>query len=250
MKRVVISARQFIADLRARVGDATLMEKYNLSPSTLLNLKKELLDRRLITPNDIRPSSEPPRPNRKALNAKQFAQDFRENPDDYYLMDRYSLTPSELRTVYRRLIERGVLSEYEFHMRDVAAPELGEASILPTSATALVTAVEGTTRVSAPPRRGHHDLPQDFYRDFSGIKLRSTSQEPIDRDKGAGKQEKEARKEQSTVVLLTSELCPKCQRPKDDPMDKSCPYCGIVYAKVRRGRRPETISVWSNDKVE
>ena len=251
MKKVVISARQFIADLRARIGDTALREKYNLSPTSLLGLKKELLNRRLITPEDVRPSSEPPRPDRKALNAKQFAEEFRDHPDDFYLMDRYSLTPSQLRTVYRRLIERGVISEYEFHTRTTAAPEVDEASVIPVSATALLSAPSEEPKVAAPvASRGVRDLPEDFYRDFSGIKLGSTSQIPLDPARDAPLKGKESLKDQPTVVLLTTELCPNCQRPKDDFTAESCPYCGIVFSKVKRGHGMPNITVWGHEDVD
>ncbi|MBI5571453.1 MAG: hypothetical protein HY914_16030 [Desulfomonile tiedjei] len=251
MKKVVISARQFIADLRARIGDAALREKYNLSPASLLNLKKELLSRRLITSADVSPTSEPPRPDRKALNAKQFAEEFRQHPDDFYLMDRYSLTPSQLRTVYRRLLERGVLSEYEFHTRDAAAPEVDEASIIPMSATALLSTPSEEPEISArSSSRGPGDLPEDFYRDFSGIKLGSTSQLPLDPGLDSPQKGKDSPKDQPTVVLLTTELCPNCQRPKDDFTAESCPYCGIVFSKVKRGHGMPNITVWGHEDVD
>ena len=58
--------------------------------------------------------------------AKDFLASFRNRPDDIHLMDRFRLTAKDLRMIYERLIQAGLLSEYEYHCRDRKAPELEE----------------------------------------------------------------------------------------------------------------------------
>jgi hypothetical protein len=254
MKKVVISTRQVIADIRARIGDAALMEKYSLSPRTLINLKKELLDRGLITPADIRPSRTPPNPQRKALSANEFVEDFRQNPNDEHLMARYNLTAAQLRTVYKKLIENRLLSEYEYYMREGASPKLEEPSVSPQPASSVVEEKERDLQPS--PSRGHgaaQALPGDFFRDYSGIKIgQGRPPEPVDLDPDAAYQKPPEQlrtlRDQSTVVqLVTCELCPNCARPREDPSLESCIYCGIIFSKAGKRIPSRNIRIWRGD---
>jgi hypothetical protein len=255
MKKVVINTHEVIADFKARIGDAAIMEKYSLSARSLINLKKELLGRGLISPDDVRPSRTPPKSNRKPLKAKEFVADFRDRPDDAFLMQKYGLSPSELRTVYRKLIEKRWISEYEFYMREGIVPEVGEpienlsmfsnaAVLLHTTTTAVPTTVV-QSRESG--------LPEDFYRDHSGIKIgpgmKAVDLAPDDESEPTLRAIRNLRDDMTVVQLMTTELCPNCSRPKGDTSEESCQFCGIVYAKLQKPSQKGPV-IWEEKNRE
>jgi hypothetical protein len=254
MKKIVLNIRQVVGDFKARIGDAAMMEKYSLSPRSLINLKKELLGRGLIAPEDIKPSRKAPVSDRKALKAKAFVHDFRERPDDEYLMEKYGLTTAELRTVYRKLIEKRWISEYEFYMREGIVPEIGE----PTTSLSTYSDEAGltrTTNAAASPMSQSRDsgLPQDFFRDHSGIRIGTTTRaEELYHEEATGTARYALRSVRDTptvVQLVTTELCPNCSRPKDDPSAESCAFCGIVFAKLKRRSQKGPV-IWSDGYPE
>ncbi len=254
MKTVVINIKQVVGDIKARIGDAAMMEKYSLSPRSLINLKKELLGRGLITPDDISPSRKLPTPNRRTLKATEFVNDFRERPDDEYLMKKYGLSALELRTVYKKLIEKRWISEYEFYMREGILPEVDEPGAnLSTYSQGAGSSQTATTVVSPTTRSKDSGLPEDFFRDHSGIRIgTSTAVEDLNREETAEPTVRAIRavRDQLTVVqLVTTELCPNCARPKGDPSEESCAFCGIVYAKVKR-RSDKGPVIWSDGYPE
>ena len=240
MKKVVINTYQVVADFKARIGDAAIMDKYSLSPRSLINLKKELLGRGLITPDDIRPSRTPLKPNRKPLKAKEFVKDFRDRPDDVFLMEKYCLTAPELRTVYKKLIEKRWISEYEFYMREGIVPEVGEpVEHLSMFSDASVFLQTTTTTTPTAVQSRDSGLPEDFYRDHTGIKIgtgtKAVDLVPDDEESPTLRAIRGLRDENLTVVqLMTTELCPNCSRPKGNPSEESCSFCGIVYAKMKK----------------
>lgn len=253
-KKIVISTGQVVADIKARIGDAAVMEKYGLSPRTLINLKKELLDRNLISPADIRPSRTPPNPQRKAVNAKEFVNVFRENPNDEYLMERYGLTPSQLRTVYEKLLENRLLSEYEYYMREAASPTIDKVGMAPQPISTVVAEVDSVQNPRGQRGPGvEHGLPSDFFTDYSGIKIgQGPSGQPVDLNPESAEQQAslpaKRLREQSTVVqLVTCELCPNCSRPREDCAAESCEYCGIVFAKARKRIITRNVAIWRGE---
>ncbi len=247
MKTVVINMKQAVEDIKARIGDAAMMEKYSLSARSLINLKKELLGRGLITPDDIRPSRKLPTPNRKTLKAKEFVNDFRDRPDDEYLMKKYGLSASELRTVYKKLIEKRWISEYEFYMREGIVPEVDE----PTTSVSTYSQGAGlsqptTSMASVVTQSRESGLPADFFKDHSGIRIgSSTKAVDLNPEETTVRVVRAVRDELTVVQLVTTELCPNCARPKGDPSEESCAFCGIVYAKVKR-RSAKGPMIWSD----
>ncbi len=51
----------------------------------------------------------------KLIRAKDFLDCFRQKPNDLYLMQKFSLSPKKLAKAYQALIERGWLTELEYH---------------------------------------------------------------------------------------------------------------------------------------
>lgn len=145
---------------------------------------------------------------RRSVNAKAFLAAFRERPNDYYLMEKYSLKPKHLRKIYDQLMERGLLVEYEYNSRDVKSPKVEQAGANPFK-------TRGKSAAS-PSEAQLHQSPAS-----------------------AGT---------STVVeLQIPEDCPNCNRSKHPDYHDSCPYCGVVFAKMKQAEGSKKVAVWVGD---
>lgn len=236
MKKVVINAQEVCGDIRSGLTDQELMLKYKISPDTLVQLKKELLLRRLVTPREIEAQGGAPVQARKKINAGRFLADFRERPDDLYLMEKYGLKPRQLKKVYDSLIAKHMLSEYEYEYRDRKAPELDQEIEAPPAASTVVSVVESAEfrQMSAQRAFRSGDLPEAFFRDYSGIKIGSNTGPPPGIHRQASTVVEGRKSGFSTVVdIVDFECCPNCGVPKHVDSKDSCLSCGIVFAKAR-----------------
>jgi len=84
----------------------------------------------------------PVTPKKKVISAEDFLASFREIPDDFRLMEKYGISPKQLKQVYSDLIEKELLSEFEYNQRERKAPELEEYAPPQLSASTAVTLVE------------------------------------------------------------------------------------------------------------
>jgi len=57
----------------------------------------------------------------KLIRAKEFLACFRQDPDDLHLMRKFSLSPKQLRRVCEALIEKGLITEFEYNHRGIAS---------------------------------------------------------------------------------------------------------------------------------
>ena len=126
MKKIRVNARAIVCDIKEHVGLKSLMEKHGLSYRHLLKVKEMLLDKGWVTRGELDYLNPADASAQMTVQAKDFLASFRNRPDDIHLMDRFRLTAKDLRKVYERLIQAGLLSEYEYHCRDRKAPELEE----------------------------------------------------------------------------------------------------------------------------
>ncbi len=121
---------QLVDDLRKGADDEEIREKYGLAQDILEKIKDALVRRGLL-PKDKRqyrqtPCADEQSKRQKSIDAKQFLLSFRQNPDDSHLMKEHSLEPAQLKLIYELLIQKGLLSEYEYHRRVIKARELEE----------------------------------------------------------------------------------------------------------------------------
>lgn len=260
MKRVVLNAKEFVADIRSGKTDQRLMSDYGLSSASLLKVKNELLNRRLISVSDLKNQMGPVRTRRK-INADRFLYEFRQRPDDLYLMEKYGLKPHHLRKVYQSLIKRHLLSEFEFESREVrvravdeerrpapAVGQVGEAS--------TVISVVGQSDYSEAQfidRYRDSQLPTDFFKDYSGIPIGKTCPSDLP-DFGSPPAETGSRipggwrGSQSTVVeIIGGDYCPKCGALKNPASEDSCLSCGVVYSKAHHGTAKVVGASWKDE---
>ena len=209
MEKVKVNVNELVKDIRAQVPDELIASKYRISIENLVVLKRTLLTNRLVTVKELQAQTAMSKPRKKVLNAQSFLRDFFEQSDDYCLMEKYGLRPRQLHKAYRRLIEKGWLTEFEFHSREVKCPELEE--IRPDAPVAASTVVTFVEREQGVQTTGGADdqfggLPKSFFRDHSGVKIGKDFNgrpEPV----------------QDPVH---GDCCPKCGAPR---VEKSLGFC-------------------------
>lgn len=253
MKKVLINAKEMVRDIKSGKSDYELRTIYGISDKSLLKVKAELLARKLIDPEQHIESPKPPPVGKRRIEAESFLGDFRARPDDLYLMEKYCLKPAQLKKVYTALVAKGLLSEFELDTRDGKFPGMDEEAFGPAPASTVVSVVErGMFGLDAKRTDSEaHDLPSEFFKDHSGIKIgrpgppeaqdAGTAEEP-DRQSAA------ALRTLSTVVeIIEGEYCPRCGSPKTRHSVDSCLHCGIVFAKFKAHGRQVKIPVWGKD---
>ncbi len=235
MKKVQVDLKAIVKDIRDGKTDEEIKKKHNLSMTSLARIKKALMERNLISREQLKAQSGSGQPKVKSINIKEFLKDFTEKSDDTFLMTKYNLSATRLKNIYDKLIGKGLISEYEYHTRLVKTPELEDAEASPMAASTMIDLVENPAtgsrasgwKVSA----AEIDLPDSFYKDHSIGGAGQTT----DPQKGA-------RKGDSSVVidLVGKESCPKCGHPKDPHISsKSCAKCGVLFSKVKK-QEPRT----------
>jgi hypothetical protein len=150
---------------------------------------------------------------KRTVRAKEFVTAFREMPDDFYLMDKFGITPRTLGRIYSVLIEKGMLSETEYSNREGKAPELEEQENPDISTSTAVRLVE--------------DSSEGVDRTHSAIE--AGSGEAFSRTQG---QEKEPEK--------VADLCPNCGKPKKPSSPEACICCGVIFRKLEILNRKRT----------
>jgi len=157
------------------------------------------------------------------VNAREFLEAFRERSDDYYLMDKFSLKPKHLRKIYDQLMERGLLAEHEYDHRKKKSLEVEEKTVSGATAPPVVSRWDSTTEATGT---------------FTTHRSESHSPPPPAPHLSTSA---------STVVeVQTIELCPKCNSEKHPDYPDSCPYCGVVFAKIKQSLESKKVVVWSD----
>jgi len=158
------------------------------------------------------------------IKAEEFLWAFRNRPDDYYLMERFSLKPKHLRKVYDQLIERGLLEEYEYNCREKKSVEVEETRVAPATPSPVVSTPDHTSEALGE----FTTFPSDFHSQPAPVPhiYRDTS---------------------TAVELQTTELCPKCHRAKQPAHPNSCPHCGVVFAKIKQSETSDNVAIWVDD---
>jgi hypothetical protein len=104
-------ARQFVADVRAKISDEALQKKYGFSSRKFYLYKASALD--IIAKEDAQ------RKHKRTIkvSAKEFLIDIRSGMDDESLMIRYGLLPRQLQSAFRQIINAGLATPMELSKR-------------------------------------------------------------------------------------------------------------------------------------
>ena len=169
-------------------------------------------------------------PEKRSVNAKEFLAAFREKSDDVHLMQKFSLKPKQLGKIYSALLQKGLLSEYEYNYREKKIPELDEEASSMLAASAVANLVENPSQALA--------------------ELTLSSGQQLDPTVTKALEEWKLRKlgnKSSKVVEPQVEVCPSCGKPKDPSSPQSCLHCGVVFAKIGTGQKYKGVSIWQSD---
>jgi hypothetical protein len=97
---------EFVADVRAGMGDEALQRKYVIARTKFYLYKATALD--------IIAKERSKNPTAKIrINATEFLDDIRSGMDDEALMIKYNLIPRNLQTAFRKMIEKGLITPLE-----------------------------------------------------------------------------------------------------------------------------------------
>ncbi|MFH0823130.1 MAG: hypothetical protein V2B18_10305 [Pseudomonadota bacterium] len=235
-------ARQLIIDIITGMDDETLSRKHHIHPSVVDQLR-EAVNRRSASSTAPIQGPEAELPKKKIIKVKEFLADFRERSDDLFLMEKYALKPKQLKNIYRSLIQKGRLSEYEYHTRDRKASELDEPSVSSGNST-QVNLIEdlsvATRNLYVPSSSRDRALGHGLKEQRHGTERRPGS--PGKAADGSGGRT-------NGPEVRGSDYCPKCARPKEASSPEWCVYCGVVYSKVAKMRRDQGVIIWNGDEA-
>jgi hypothetical protein len=242
MTKIKVNGRVIVGDIRARASLISLMEKHGLSYTSLLKTRDILLEKGLVAREELEYLHLADTPHRTTVPAKEFLASFRSRPDDFHLMDRFGLTRKDLRRIYERLIQAGLLSEYEYYCRDKKAPEPEEShtnvSDDSTEVTLLKSVFNGGCGVDSVEEEFS---PRSLHANETRVeKAPSTTRpkRPLGRalTSGAG-----------MIEETTLAMCPNCGCPSDESSPDACVCCGIVFSKIKRIPANKRTPLWQFD---
>jgi hypothetical protein len=242
MKKIRVNARAIVDDIKACASLISLMEKHGLSYGSLVKTRDILLEKGLVTREDLQYLNLADTPRRTTVPAKEFLAYFRNRPDDFHLMDRFRLTPKELRRIYEQLIKAGLLSEYEYNCRERKAPELEEpvtnVSETSTEVTLLKSVFDdgwGADRIDP------EILPEDL-RSRRVLADKSPSTKRGNRRSSPPSDSTGDVNEETTLAV-----CPNCGCPSDASSPHACLCCGIVFSKIKGIPTKRRTPIWQFD---
>jgi hypothetical protein len=242
MEKIKVNGKAIVGDIKARASLISLMEKHGLSYSSLLKTRDILLEKGLVTREELEYLHLADTPRRTTVPAKEFLASFRERPDDFHLMERFRLTPKDLRRIYEKLIQAGLLSEYEYNCRDRKAPELEEPSTNLSEASTEVTLLRsafdrggGTDRIEEEiVPKGIHSQRVLADKSSSTKSRKRPTRQPVN---SRGDVDEET----------TLAVCPNCGCPSDESSPDACVCCGIVFSKIKRIPANRRTPIWQFD---
>lgn len=230
MATVKVPIAQLVRDIKSYEPDSVLIEKYHITPGALLTAKQRLLQRRLVTPQDLKVQHASSDRGLKTIVTDEFLGAFRSLPRDSHLMKLYSLTPSQLWSIYRELLRQNLLSREAFAARNVKQRGLEQLKTVPVAVSDLIRVVDEdlSRRIELNEDESFGDLPKDMFRDYSGVKLGSHEQDEVGNavhhhhgiHAGAcARPEEEHRHE--------GKLCPRCGHFISQDASETCFSCDI-----------------------
>jgi hypothetical protein len=178
----------------------------------------------------------------KLIRAKDFLACFRQDPDDLNLMQKFSLSPKQLSKVYQALIEKGLLTEFEYHyLRGIppvvsevriGGPNLGETAI--KGRTCEIRGMELPRDETCEPRK---------YPKESIFEIESLSRQRISEPKSRNR----VFERSGHGLLQRPVFCPKCRHASDPSSPDTCISCGVIFSKFRQTAKRQEVSVWEPD---
>jgi hypothetical protein len=242
MKKIRVNARAIVGDIKEHVGLKSLMEKHGLSYRHLLKVKEMLVEKGWVTREELDYLNPADASVQINVSAKDFLASFRTRPDDLHLMERFRLTAKDLQMIYERLIQAGLLSEYEYHCRDRKAPELEDPFTNLSEASTEVTLIKNVFDGGGGVYRADEEAPPRASRPDRIRAYKSSSTRPQNRLPGHAVTSGGRMTEETTL-----EICPNCGCPSEASSPDACVCCGIIFSKLKRAPKSERTPIWQFD---
>lgn len=233
MKHIRVSAKEIVKDIQDGMSDGALMEKYGLSVRSLPKVKSELVKMGMTVPRAPASSNGCPVSGKISISAKDFIKSFRENSDDFALMERYALSPDLLKSVYEQLLSKGVLSEYEFYHRERKCAELREMELPEMEDSTAIDLTQGLYGAL----KDYHKIEDVPSRNLAAKRATWVEDGPFP----SADPHARARGPRSRHATGP---CPKCGRARSIEHEDSCPFCGVVFEKLKADKKRGGPSVW------
>ena len=114
-----IKTRDVVNDIRARMSDTGLMEKYDLSAKGLQSIFAKLISIKAITQNEVdrRPAAYNDTVVIREIKASELVQEIGVGMSDFDLMEKYGLSAKGLEKAFRMLVESGAVNAEELRGR-------------------------------------------------------------------------------------------------------------------------------------
>jgi hypothetical protein len=215
-----------------------ISDRWNLGPG-LIGKEISMANGMILRSPKISSEAQSLAPKKKLVVARQFLMSFRQRPDDLYLMDKYSLSPKQLKKVYNALIEKGWMEEYEYHTRDRKAPELEEPTIH-----------LGDTSTSVTVKGSFSEDTLELFRSESKLNLPQpggTGRPQSVAQGGRVSGPKSAGASGKVKLVHHEDLCPNCRGPKHPSSPDSCISCGVVFSKYAALKKGTAVPIWDMD---
>jgi hypothetical protein len=185
---------------------------------------------------------------KKIVKAKVFVASFRERPDDFFLMEQFGLTPKHLQKVYKALLDKGLLAEYEYHARENKSPAVEAVSEPTLSLSTAVSLLEDPTTtqkvwnleevLTSSADRSETDEVAPRVSTPESAKVAAPA--PI-----GSKREPKKKADSENRYLPT--VCPNCRHRVHRSSPDTCLVCGVIFSKIKKHPRFEGVSIWSSE---
>ncbi|MGO9119481.1 MAG: hypothetical protein ACLQPD_17965 [Desulfomonilaceae bacterium] len=181
----------------------------------------------------------------KLIRAKEFLACFRQTPNDLHLMGKFCLSSKQFKKVYEALIEKGLLTEFEYNHREMSTDKSESLATRPNPQLDRATVREG--RIS---EIRHMQRPSEEI--HKSLELCSNSSAKID---PLSRVQASSRHKQRTMRLERSNKSaferpafrPKCSHVTNPWSPDPCISCGVVFSKLRQTAKGQEVSIWEPD---
>lgn len=126
--KAVVSAKEILKDLSNNLSDRDLMKKHGLSEKGLAKMFRKMLNMGLISrralaqrmgveTGDVTEGLKGILYNKPVVNAAEVLQDLADNMPDSEIMHKYRVSPKGLRSIMKKLYDRGLISKVTLKRR-------------------------------------------------------------------------------------------------------------------------------------
>ncbi len=181
----------------------------------------------------------------KLIRAKEFLAYFRQTPNDLHLIEKFCPSSKQLKEVYDALIEKGLITEFEYNHSEMAtnSSESLSTRLNPQSNKATVREGRGS-------EIRHMQRPSEqIHKSLELCSNSSAKIDPVSRvQASSSRKQRIIRFERSNKSAFERPaFCPKCSHVTNPCSPDSCISCGVVFSRLRPTGKGQQVSIWDPD---